>query len=128
MARKDDIVEMQRRGLSFHFTKNKIELINGEGRLISSDTISVKTADGKDTKVSAKNIIIATGSSANNVPPFDLSEEGVMDNRGSPFTEETAQIPSYCRRRCSRMRVCQYICIIWDQGHHCRASSKDTYY
>ena len=36
----------------------------------------------KKTKISAKNIIIATGSSANNVPPFDLSDEGVMDNKG----------------------------------------------
>jgi len=82
MARKDDIVEMQRRGLFFHFSKNKVELIEGQGKLISSDTISVKTKDGKDIKVSAKNIIIATGSSAANVPPFDLSQEGVMDNKG----------------------------------------------
>jgi len=80
MARKDDIIEMQRRGLVFHFKKNGIELINGEGKLVSPDTVSVKASDGKNISVSAKNIMIATGSSANNVPPFDLSDEGVMDN------------------------------------------------
>jgi dihydrolipoamide dehydrogenase len=82
MARKDDIIEMQRRGLGFHFKKNKIELVNGEGRLKSPNTVSVKTGDGKEVEISAKNIIIATGSSAANVPPFDLSREGVMDNKG----------------------------------------------
>ncbi len=80
MARKDNIIEMQRRGIGFHFKKNGIELIKGEGKLVSPDTISVKTGEGKNISVSAKNIMIATGSSANNVPPFDLSDEGVMDN------------------------------------------------
>ena len=82
MKRKDDIIEMQRRGLAFHFAKNKIELITGNGKLTSPGTISVEAPDGKKTEISAKNIIIATGSSASNVPPFDLSDEGVMDNRG----------------------------------------------
>ena len=82
MTRKDDIIEMQRRGLAFHFKKNGIELINGEGKLSSKSTLSVKTPDGKDIVVDADNIIIATGSSANNVPPFDLSEDGIMENMG----------------------------------------------
>jgi dihydrolipoamide dehydrogenase len=82
MARKDDIVEMQRRGLAFHFKKNGIELVSGKGKLISPDTIAVKAPEGKEIKVKAKNIIIATGSSAANVPPFDLSEDGIMDNKG----------------------------------------------
>ena len=82
MARKDDIIEMQRRGLAVHFKKNGIELINGEGRLSSGSTISVKTSDGKDTMVNADNIIISTGSSEANVPPFDLSQDGIMENIG----------------------------------------------
>ena len=82
MKRKDDIIEMQRRGLAFHFKKNGIELIKGEGRLSSGSTLTVKTSDGKDTVVNADNIIISTGSSAANVPPFDLSQEGIMENIG----------------------------------------------
>ncbi len=82
MARKDDILEMQRRGLAFHFKKNGIELINGEGRLSSQNTISVKTPEAKETTVTAGSIMISTGSSAANVPPFDLSQEGIMDNIG----------------------------------------------
>ena len=82
MARKDDIIEMQRRGLAFHFKKNGIELIYGEGRLSSGSAISVKTSDGKDTMVNADNIIISTGSSAANVPPLDLLQDGIMENIG----------------------------------------------
>ncbi len=82
MTRKDDIIEMQRRGLAFHFKKNGIELIKGEGRLSSGSAITVKTSGGKDTVVNADNIIISTGSSAANVPPFDLSQEGIMENIG----------------------------------------------
>jgi dihydrolipoamide dehydrogenase len=82
MARKDDIIEMQRRGLAFHFKKNGIEIIYGEGRLSSGSTLAIKTSDGKNTVVNADNIIISTGSSANNVPPFDLSQDGIMENIG----------------------------------------------
>jgi len=82
MARKDDIIEMQRRGIAFHFKKNGIALIKGEGRLSSSSALTVKTSGGKDTVVNADNIIISTGSSAADVPPFDLSQEGIMENIG----------------------------------------------
>jgi len=80
MARKDSIVEMQRRGLDFHFTKNGIELIHGEGKLISGNTISVDGEGGSKEEIRAENIIIATGASAGSISPFDFSEEGVLDN------------------------------------------------
>jgi dihydrolipoamide dehydrogenase len=82
MARKDQIVEMQRKGLQSHFKKNNIELIKGSGRIIARDRVAVRTLDSQEIEVEAKNIIIATGSSAANVKPFDLSEKGVMDNAG----------------------------------------------
>jgi dihydrolipoamide dehydrogenase len=82
MKRKDEVIEMQRRGLAFHFKKNGIELIKGEGRLSSGNSLTVKTSDGKESVVNADNIMISTGSSAANVPPFDLSDEGIMENMG----------------------------------------------
>ena len=82
MARKDQIIEMQRNALQSHFKKNNIELIKGSGRIVTSGKIAVRTSDGKEIEVEAKNIIIATGSSAANVRPFDLSEKGVVDNAG----------------------------------------------
>jgi dihydrolipoamide dehydrogenase len=80
MANKDKILQIQRSGIEYHLKKNGIEIINGLGKLKSGDTISVKGPDGKNSTISAKNIIIATGSSAANVSPFNLSDDGVMEN------------------------------------------------
>lgn len=88
IARKDQIIEMQRKGLKSHFKKNNIELIKGSGRIIARDRVAVRTLDSQEIEVEAKNIIIATGSSAANVKPFDLSEKGVVDNAGILSIEE----------------------------------------
>lgn len=82
MDRKDKVIAAQRQGLAFHFKKNNVELIKGNGKLISSNKILVTQENGQEVEVIAKNIIIATGSHAANVPPFNLEDEGVIDNIG----------------------------------------------
>lgn len=82
MARKEQIIEMQRKALQFYFKKNNVELIKGSGKIVARDKIAVMASNGGEIEVEAKKIIIATGSSAADVKPFDLSEEGVLDNVG----------------------------------------------
>lgn len=82
MDRKDKVIVAQRQGLAFHFKKNNVELVKGNGKLISSNKILVTGENGQEVEVIAKNIIIATGSHAANVPPFNLEDEGVIDNIG----------------------------------------------
>jgi dihydrolipoamide dehydrogenase len=82
MDRKNNVIAAQRQGLAFHFKKNNIETIMGSGKLISSNKILVTQVSGQEVEVNAKNIIIATGSHAANVPPFNLEDEGVVDNIG----------------------------------------------
>ncbi len=82
MDRKDKVVQMNRSGLEFNFKKNQIDIIRGEGRLVSRNKIAVKENNGDMTEVNAKNIIIATGSYASSVPPFILDNEGILDNIG----------------------------------------------
>ena len=82
MDRKDKVIAAQRQGLAFHFKKNNVELVKGNGKLISSNKILVTGENGQEVEVIAKNIIIATGSHAANVPPFNLEDEGVIDNIG----------------------------------------------
>ena len=82
MERKDKVVYMNRAGLEYNFKKNQIEIIRGEGRLVSKNKIIVKGSDGNTIEVTAKNIIIATGSHASSVPPFILDSEGILDNIG----------------------------------------------
>ncbi|MBM3709720.1 MAG: dihydrolipoyl dehydrogenase [Actinobacteria bacterium] len=82
MARKDKVVLAQRQGLAYHFKKNNIELINGRGKLIAKNKILVESDDNKKIEVTAKNIIIAAGSTAASVPPFILNGENIIDNIG----------------------------------------------
>ena len=82
MSRKDNVVNGLRGGLEFNFKKNGIEIVRGEGKLISKNSISVKGNDGADIEINAKNIILATGSRASSVPPFILDNEGILDNVG----------------------------------------------
>jgi len=82
MDRKDKVIVAQRQGLAFHFKKNNVELVKGNGKLISNNKILVTGENGQEVEVIAKNIIIATGSHAANVPPFNLEDEGVIDNIG----------------------------------------------
>lgn len=82
MDRKDKVIAAQRQGLAFHFKKNNVELVKGNGKLISSNKILVTGENGQEVEVIAKNIIIATGSHAANVPPFNLEDEDVIDNIG----------------------------------------------
>jgi len=81
MARKDNVVNIQRQGLGFHFKKNKIELVEGEGKLVSKNSIKVQAKD-KEVLIEAKNIMLSTGASASSVPPFELDGEGIIDNIG----------------------------------------------
>jgi dihydrolipoamide dehydrogenase len=82
MERKDKVVQTQRQGLAFHFKKNNIELVTGNGRLVSKNKILVDLNNGTQVEITAANIIIATGSFAGSVPPFILDGEGIIDNIG----------------------------------------------
>ncbi len=49
------------KGVNFLMRKNKIDVINGFGSLVTASKISVKDKEGKSSDYQAKNIIIATG-------------------------------------------------------------------
>lgn len=91
MARKNQIIKMQRNALQSNFKRNNIELIKGNGEVVADNKIAVKTDDNQEIEIEAKNIIIATGSYASDVKPFDLLEEGVMDNAGILSIEEVPE-------------------------------------
>jgi dihydrolipoamide dehydrogenase len=72
LERKDSVVKSITEGVDFLFKKNKITPIKGVGSFLSET--EVKISDGKNTKtVTAKKIVIATGSKPIELPfaPFD---------------------------------------------------------
>lgn len=72
LARKDKIVSQLTSGIRGLFTKNHITHIQGIGRLGGSGRVDVTMADGSTQQVTAKNILIATGSVPTTIPGVDI--------------------------------------------------------
>ena len=62
MARKDKIVKTLVGGVEFLFKKAGVRYVKGKGKLLDAHTIEAVTEDGKTEKITATNIILATGS------------------------------------------------------------------
>ncbi|MGI8509471.1 MAG: dihydrolipoyl dehydrogenase [Gemmatimonadaceae bacterium] len=73
MNRSRGISNQNSKGVEFLFKKNKITWMKGTGRITSKNTVSVKTADGKEEKLDAKKAIcLATGSRVRGLPQAGL--------------------------------------------------------
>lgn len=73
IGRKADVVKQNVDGIAYLMKKNKIDVHIGIGSFVDKNTIKVTGKDGKETKLSAEKIIIATGSKPTPLPfaPFD---------------------------------------------------------
>ena len=75
-ARKDRIVTGLTRGVEFLFKKNKIDWIKGTARLAGKGTVEVTNGDRH--ALEAKEIIVATGSSARGVPGIEIDHQRII--------------------------------------------------
>ncbi|MEM9732477.1 MAG: dihydrolipoyl dehydrogenase [Pseudomonadota bacterium] len=74
MAHKDDTVKANVDGVSFLMNKNKINVHHGVGKITGQTEVTV-TGDKGETKLAARNIVIATGSDVAGIPGVEV----VMD-------------------------------------------------
>jgi dihydrolipoamide dehydrogenase len=79
IARKTRIVNKHAKGIEFLFKKNKVESITGWGRVAGPGRVSVEK-DGKTTEITAKNIILATGSAARSLPGVTIDGKTILSN------------------------------------------------
>ncbi len=75
VKRSRGVADGMSKGVQFLMKKNKIDVVNGFGVLKSKDTVEVKAADGSTKKITAKNIIIATGGRSRELP--NIKQDGV---------------------------------------------------
>jgi len=68
MQRKEKIVEGQRKGLQFLMKKNKIDVFQGVGILLSKTEVEVIHVNGEKNNITGKNILLATGSRVRELP------------------------------------------------------------
>lgn len=74
VARSRDVASNMSKGIEFLFKKNKIEVINGFGKLKGKGVVEVTGSDGKKHEVTAKHIILATGARSRELP--NLKQDG----------------------------------------------------
>jgi dihydrolipoamide dehydrogenase len=75
-ARKDKVVGQLTKGVEFLFKKNKVAWIKGTARLGGKGRIDV--VDGERQTIGAKEIVVATGSSAQSVPGIDIDHRRII--------------------------------------------------
>jgi dihydrolipoamide dehydrogenase len=72
--RSREVAEKMSKGVQFLFKKNKIDQIAGYGRLKDNQTVSVTDNNGKETNLTARHIIIATGARSKELP--NIKQDG----------------------------------------------------
>lgn len=84
MAHKDATVKSNVEGVSFLFKKNKIDGIQGTGKIVSAGKVSVTNDKGEVQELEAKNIVIATGSDVAGIPgvSVDIDETVIVSSTG----------------------------------------------
>ena len=75
VKRSRDVDDGMRKGVQFLMKKNKIDVIDGFGKIKLGKKVDVTDKDGKVTEYSADHIIIATGARSRELP--NLPQDGV---------------------------------------------------
>jgi len=83
MKQKADSVGALTKGIEFLFKKNKADWIKGKGKIAGPGKVEVTAADGTVTTLTAKDIVIATGSEPTPLPGVEFVEGKVIDSTGA---------------------------------------------
>jgi len=83
MKQKGESVTALTKGIEFLFKKNKVDWIKGRGRIAGPGKVEVTAADGAVTALTARNIVIATGSEPTPLPGVDFVPGKVVDSTGA---------------------------------------------
>ena len=75
VKRSRDIADGMSKGVQFLMKKNKIDIIDGFGKMKPGKKVVVTSPDGKETEYSADSIIIATGARSRELP--NLPQDGI---------------------------------------------------
>ena len=74
IQRSRGVADGMSKGVQFLMKKNKIDVINGHGRIKGNNKVEVKAGDGSITTYEAKHIILATGARSRELP--NIKQDG----------------------------------------------------
>lgn len=80
IERRDKVVKQLVSGVGFLMKKHGIQVLKGTARFVSRNSVEVALADGGKQTITARNIVIATGSEAVHIPIPGLEGDNVWDS------------------------------------------------
>ncbi|MBM3523087.1 MAG: FAD-dependent oxidoreductase, partial [Alphaproteobacteria bacterium] len=83
MGHKDKVVDANVKGVEFLFKKNKVAWVKGAARLAGGGQVAVKAADGSEQRLTARNIVIATGSEVSMLQGIKIDERRIVSSTGA---------------------------------------------
>ena len=81
IQRSRGVADGMSKGVNFLMKKNKITIIEGEGKLARGKKVVVTDKDGKKKEYTAENIIVATGGRAKELPNLPIDGEKIIGYR-----------------------------------------------
>jgi dihydrolipoamide dehydrogenase len=78
IARKNDVVAQNTAGITYLFKKNKIDSFQGVGSFVDKNTIKITKEDGTSETITAKNVIIASGSKPTALPFLPIDKKRII--------------------------------------------------
>ena len=85
LGRKDTVVKQNNDGILYLFKKNKVTFFHGRGSFVAAKdgAYDINVAGAASEVISAKHIIVATGSNARALPGTPFDEENILSNDGA---------------------------------------------
>jgi len=81
ISRSRGVADKMSKGIQFLMKKNKIDVIMGNGKLLASNKLEVTAADNTKQILEAKNIILATGGRARQLPTMPIDGKKIIGYR-----------------------------------------------
>jgi len=82
LGQKDAAVDGLTKGIEYLFKKNGVDHIHGRGRIVGANQVGVETEAGSQT-LTAKHIVIATGSEVTPLPGVEIDEDRIVSSTGA---------------------------------------------
>ncbi len=88
VKRSRDVADGMSKGVRFLFKKNKIDVLEGYGRLVSNKKVAVEDKSGTTTEYTANYIMIATGGRSKELPSLPIDQKKVIGYRKAMSLEK----------------------------------------
>ncbi|RFF31929.1 dihydrolipoyl dehydrogenase [Wenzhouxiangella sediminis] len=91
LKRKDQVVKQLTGGVTQLLKANKVEFVNGRGKLKADREVELTPHDGDAYAVKGKHVILAAGSVSFSIPNVEIDNEAIVDNIGALEFQEVPE-------------------------------------